>query len=755
MDWLVGRYFGPTVQAAIARQDISDRLEPLGISSVTAAARLEAARPVLLQRADEMAPASRSGYVAAAVAHAQSVADAESRRRVSPVVWAVAVVLVVILAGPLGVRIFAGYGQLSVAAAAASWLAAVVSALAGLAVAAVVVSVSFDNVATRDTREDAGGIDGAEEALRGWLVGLEGAVTGELTRLINEEQEVEEGHRGVYHGGDIVGKDDQVETESRQRFQEARRRLGDAAIGLAGPRGVGKTTLIKDLRNHAPLFVEVSAPVAYDPREFVLYLGTKVCAEVVKVVRRDEQRGVRWAGGRPRHPMREAGMVVALHLIATLVAVVATAWHWRWSAFGLVRFTEGRLHLAGPLEVVAVIIEAVAVLWLVVLALRLLAPWTPLWRWWARRHGPGDGSDPNQRAKILRARTSVLARARRLQDGIQYQEITRQDLNLKIAIGRFELAPTRSAERERRALTYPEAVDEIREVLGAYDAYQRTCDSRFDERSRPTAIVAIDELDKIESPELAQRFINEIKGIFDAPGTQFVVSVSEDALASFESRGFAVRDAFDSAFHDIFRVTCMSAGESYQLLMDRVVARDAFRYMLHCFSGGLPRDLLRAQRAMLMIGTNLQNHPIEDLCAAMVEAELRQKALGLRGALKPVAEETGPMRTARVDVLQCLRAMTSASSASDLHDIAVRLWAHRDQVEIAGQVAAYVFHCATMRDLFTKARVDADALPVEPLDLLADARLVLQDDPAGAMAQIDEFRERLGLEAVTRSVATA
>lgn len=46
------------------------------------------------------------------------------------------------------------------------------------------------------------------------------------------------------------------------------------------------------------------------------------------------------------------------------------------------------------------------------------------------------------------------------------------------------------------------------------------------------ALVAVDELDKIESAELAQQLLNEIKGVFGVDGTRFLVSVSDDALGS-------------------------------------------------------------------------------------------------------------------------------------------------------------------------------------------------------------------------------
>lgn len=68
-------------------------------------------------------------------------------------------------------------------------------------------------------------------------------------------------------------------------------------------------------------------------------------------------------------------------------------------------------------------------------------------------------------------------------------------------------------------------------------------------------IIGIDELDKLESDELAQQFINEIKSIFGIPKCFYLISVSENAMSNFERRGLPFRDVFDSAFDSIVYVS--------------------------------------------------------------------------------------------------------------------------------------------------------------------------------------------------------
>ena len=74
--------------------------------------------------------------------------------------------------------------------------------------------------------------------------------------------------------------------------------------------------------------------------------------------------------------------------------------------------------------------------------------------------------------------------------------------------------------------------------------------------------IAIDELDKFADPVQAHEFVNEVKTVFGVNSCVFLVSVSDDALASFERRGIPVRDALDSAFAAMIAVapfSCASA----------------------------------------------------------------------------------------------------------------------------------------------------------------------------------------------------
>jgi hypothetical protein len=93
-----------------------------------------------------------------------------------------------------------------------------------------------------------------------------------------------------------------VNTKAYRTVEELIDKQGTAAIGIAGPRGVGKSTLINRFCvSHSPgmfnvgqathratalkgpiLGIRTSVPVQYDPRDFLLHLYAESCREVLR-----------------------------------------------------------------------------------------------------------------------------------------------------------------------------------------------------------------------------------------------------------------------------------------------------------------------------------------------------------------------------------------------------------------------------------------------------------------------------------------
>ncbi|MGN9845942.1 AAA family ATPase [Nonomuraea sp. H19] len=85
----------------------------------------------------------------------------------------------------------------------------------------------------------------------------------------------------------VRGLDWHVPTPAEGRLSMISSGMDGGSIALAGPRGVGKTELLRsfctggDGAAHAKLAVELTAPVSYDRREFMLHLFAKLCERVV------------------------------------------------------------------------------------------------------------------------------------------------------------------------------------------------------------------------------------------------------------------------------------------------------------------------------------------------------------------------------------------------------------------------------------------------------------------------------------------
>lgn len=187
------------------------------------------------------------------------------------------------------------------------------------------------------------------------------------------------------------------------------------------------------------------------------------------------------------------------------------------------------------------------------------------------------------------------ALARQLVSDLQY-EVERTSgekatFKLTNALG---LESNSSRKNTTRALSYADLVDRTRAVL------QQLGREATDRSSR--LIVMIDELDKLPDTDSLVHAINSLKDLYHLPGVHFIVSVSDEALTSFEMRGLQARDAFDSAFDMIVRANRFTEAESRDLLDSRVAGfpPDLGR-LCHVWSGGLPRDLIRAARACIEI----------------------------------------------------------------------------------------------------------------------------------------------------------
>ncbi|MFJ7214233.1 hypothetical protein [Amycolatopsis sp. NPDC098790] len=433
-----------------------------------------------------------------------------------------------------------------------------------------------------------------------------------------------------------VNDDFVVDTLSVQRFDEAGHRIRTGAVGLAGPRGSGKSTVISRQLHDRPgqVAVTVSAPVRYEPRDFILHLHSTLCREVIR-------KFTRRSGDAARKPAvellveeeeqrRKRKLAVRLACWAGFALVTAIIWlvaHVGWA--GPPTMAKRLAVLANRGDIPAWTIVVLASGGTVGLIAMVLV------HAWLKAKPPGSTFRGELGALLVRTprrtpRDLLVARARRDLGRIRFLQTHTSGWSGKLTLPvKTELARNRSTQLAERPLTYPELVGQLTGFIGQLTA---ALDPKL-EADSPSVVIGIDELDKMEPAEDAHRFVNEIKGVFGVAGCQFLVSVSEEALTTFERRGLAFRDAFDSAFDEIVRVGYLNLADATAVLEKRVTGMtEPFRCLCHCLSGGLPRELIRVARNMAGLAGPDVMPTLAEVTERLVAEELRRKAASLQEA---------------------------------------------------------------------------------------------------------------------------
>ena len=292
----------------------------------------------------------------------------------------------------------------------------------------------------------------------------------------------------------------------------------------------------------------------------------------------------------------------------------------------------------------------------------------------------------------------------------------------------------------RVPLTYPE-------IVSAFHAYAREVIDGFGEGRKGPLIIGIDELDKL-SAEAAHRFMNEVKVIFDGavPGCFYLVSISEEALAGFEQRGLPTRDVFDTAFDEMLRIDHLTIDGTVAMLGKRIIDLPrGVAELCHALAGGLPRDVIRAVRAVVAARATHRTQQLGALAEHVCAQELRSRLHGLRTELRQIpdwqdaadlADWAGKLRLDEISTLNCLPAGLLKNAESP----AMRLL----------QLHACSFYqLATIAEFFAKAdentleraEVETGAAGIE---WLAKARNEIGSSWALSWRQVSEFRTAWG-----------
>jgi hypothetical protein len=216
-------------------------------------------------------------------------------------------------------------------------------------------------------------------------------------------------------------------------------------------------------------------------------------------------------------------------------------------------------------------------------------------------------------------RSEIAAETRRHLEQLRYLRTYTATWSASVSLKSFlTLAQGAAKQRAEQPVTLPELVDSFRSYSARVAAWQRSAHG-----GQGRVVIGIDEVDKIRDSDRAEAFLNDVKAIFGVPGCLYLVSLSEDAMAGFARRTPSIQGTFDSAFDELLSVGPMSYRHSEQLLFKRVTGVPRpFIALCHVLAGGLPRDLVRAARALIDVTPATGEKPLPDTAGDLVRREL-------------------------------------------------------------------------------------------------------------------------------------
>ncbi|MCU1348117.1 MAG: hypothetical protein JWO56_1147, partial [Acidobacteria bacterium] len=613
---------------------------------------------------------------------------------------------------------------------------------------------------------------------------------------------------------EVLNAQNIVDTTSRDELVGLMQSMPGGSIGLAGPRGAGKSTLITQLtqltelhhndgtgaKTRKVLGIFTSAPVQYDGREFILHLFSAVCSGVLQPETRDGNARSWEDAFETEHttePSRYEGAMrltiararrltsyAAVFLLALAAGSmllgkpsaapqpVVVQINGTQASFPAARsaatppYWEERVRAIGlePLPLATAGLQCLIVSLLLAQFARGLAPAEKSALTMAASgaiEGRKEKRKPRRRgrkqpsgdAKDAEAWAALIASAAEWDLELRYQQSFTSGWSgaLKLPIG-LDTGASRSTSLIARQLTFPELASAFREFLRNLEPWY-------------VVVIGIDELDKIATAEKAHQFVNEVKAVFGVRGVFYLVSVSDSAISSFARRGLAVRDAFDSAFDEIVRIGYLDHAQAKSILSRRVIGlSEPIVGFCHCLSGGLPRDLIRACRALFTESNRAGSRRLGALAAGILRKDLLEKVDGSithvldLGAGSIATSVLVPMRALRraleerSDLQPACQALINVATRTADEAMKTADGIRRSIADTAADLAIYTVFCVTINDAFTifpsgpKWR-DADAGKV--FSDISSFRRALSLNSQSTNAEIAAFRERFQMNALT------
>ena len=336
----------------------------------------------------------------------------------------------------------------------------------------------------------------------------------------------------------------------------------------------------------------VEAPIRFDAREFLIHLYTCLCKAVLADSRFSTDSPADRVLGpilRPRQ-IRPAALVGSLSSIAFLVLSASLAYQAYGGRWPVPSWRHPQAwEIAGA--ALSFLAAAVAAGWRTRLALIEIR-------------------------QVVRLGADAEARLRRLH--FQRTDTRSRGGTLGGPAG-TGLALGSTREFVEQAMSLPEPIDDYRDfaervVAALVQAQPKPGESadphqsgRQQSRGSYPAdvrlVIGIDQMDQIDDPKAACKFLDEISAVFGTPGCVYLLAISPGALAAIDQRAIPLKTSSSGLFDDMVWIDSFTLNDVTKLLDDRVTGLPrTFIKLCYVLSGGLPRELLRIARAIFCYG---------------------------------------------------------------------------------------------------------------------------------------------------------
>ncbi|MBW4542427.1 MAG: hypothetical protein KME43_25325 [Myxacorys chilensis ATA2-1-KO14] len=609
-----------------------------------------------------------------------------------------------------------------------------------------------------------------------------------------------------------------VETTPRKRLARLLEEMPGGSIGITGPRGAGKSTLMRsfcgtsspsELKERSIASTMLSAPVKYETRDFVLHIFSSICnlvladyahetnsinkserteanSEEDKFDRKPEEITSSLSSNLSRNINQLLGRraLLVVKLLGTILVISSFQLAYT-STFRLPQYDKAVPETAAlnspqpepspqnanerPLNVdslqktmppdIALLkyftalgitpssafLGGIILLILELLSLPSLAK-DYLYRSKVYSYRSDDSELSSSKSRLIEEAKSYLKSIKFQQS---YTSGWAGSLKLPILL---DTSVNQATTLSKLQMTFPEIIHEYKKFVQS-----------FLDITKGSLIIGIDELDKLDADKV-QIFLNDIKALFGIENCFYLISVSEDAMSSFERRGIPFRDAFDSTFDTIIHIDYLTLDEARNLIDRRVLGLPRLMfYFIYCFSSGLARDLIRSCRSLLEEvdfdrPESFQKISAPELYEKAISRDIEAKLRSIYIEAKKVTVEssasdfleatrqleqlimTGLSSKALLEVCQKLSyepTMNNFNSSASLENLRIDL-------------TAYLYYMATLFEIFVERScskiLNGSTKSLAYLSNLTKARQFFTVNPKFACLLISDFRQTQRLE---------